>query len=87
MRQSSLTAMAFLVAAATTVIAAEPTGLTCDVCVIGGGSGGFGAALSAARAGAKVVLVEKQSRLGGTSTSAFVTNWEPGPGCSFAKEG
>ena len=57
-----------------------------DVCVIGGGSGGFGAALAAARAGAKVILVEKQPIVGGTSTSAFVTNWEPGPGCSFPRE-
>lgn len=60
--------------------------LSCDVCVIGGGSGGFGAALAAARAGADTVLVEKQALLGGTSTSAFVSNWEPGPGCSFARE-
>jgi hypothetical protein len=89
MRQFSLTAMAFLVAAAPaekSVAAAESKPMTCDVCIIGGGSGGFGAALAAARAGAKVILVERQSRLGGTSTSAFVTNWEPGPGCSFAKE-
>jgi len=32
------------------------------------------------------VLVEKQAMLGGTSTAAFVSNWEPGPGCSFARE-
>ena len=60
--------------------------LSCDVCVVGGGSGGFGAALAAARSGADVILVEKQSMLGGTSTSAFVSNWEPGPGCFFARE-
>ena len=59
---------------------------SCDVCIVGGGSGGFGAALAAARAGADVVLVEQESRLGGTSTSAFVSNWEPGPGCSYAEE-
>lgn len=78
--------MVFLVATGASLAAAEPNRMTCDVCVIGGGSAGFGAALAAARAGAKVILVERQSRLGGTSTSAFVTNWEPGPGCSFAKE-
>lgn len=60
--------------------------LPCDVCVVGGGSGGFGAALAAARAGADTVLVEKQAMLGGTSTAAFVSNWEPGPGCAFARE-
>ena len=70
----------------TSQAAIEPERMVCDVCVIGGGSGGFGAALAAARAGAKVILVEKQPVIGGTSTSAFVTNWEPGPGCSFARE-
>ena len=51
-----------------------------DVCVVGGGSGGIGAALAAARAGADVILVERMDRLGGTSTNAYVCNWEPGPG-------
>lgn len=51
-----------------------------EVCVIGGGSGGTGAALAAARAGAKVVLVERESILGGTATSAFVNIWRPGMG-------
>ncbi|MFW5693070.1 MAG: FAD-dependent oxidoreductase [Thermoguttaceae bacterium] len=57
-----------------------------DVCVVGGGSGGVGAAIAAAREGARVVLVERQKRLGGTGTNAFVSSWEPGPGCSIAKE-
>ncbi len=47
------------------------------VCVIGGGSGGIGAALAAARAGAQVVLLERESLLGGTSTCAWVNSWEP----------
>jgi glycine/D-amino acid oxidase-like deaminating enzyme len=64
----------------------ETNVMTCDVCMVGGGSGGFGAALAAARAGARVILVEKEPRLGGTSTSALVSNWEPGPACSFARE-
>jgi len=87
-RHRALTAWAAVCLLATGPLpaAAEPARLTCDVCVVGGGSGGFGAALAAARAGAKVILVEAQPRLGGTSTSAFVTNWEPGPGCSFARE-
>ena len=66
--------------------AKEPNRLKTDVCIIGAGSGGIGAALAASRAGAKVVLIEKQGRVGGTSTLAFVNNWEPGPGCSFARE-
>ena len=80
------TFVACFVSIKTSKAAIEPERMICDVCVIGGGSGGFGAALAAARAGAKVILVEKQPVIGGTSTSAFVTNWEPGPGCSFARE-
>ena len=57
-----------------------------DVCVVGGGSAGVGAAIAAARRGAKVVLIERQARLGGTGANAYVANWEPGPGCSIAKE-
>ena len=49
-----------------------------DVCVIGGGSGGFGAALAAARLGAAVVLVEKADSLGGNAVRGGVNNWEPG---------
>jgi hypothetical protein len=45
--------------------------------VIGGGSGGTGAALAAARGGAKVVLLERESILGGTATCAFVNVWRP----------
>jgi hypothetical protein len=53
-----------------------------DVCVIGGGSGGTGAALAAARAGAKVVLLEREAILGGTVTCAFVNVWRPVTGCN-----
>jgi hypothetical protein len=60
--------------------------LRADVCVVGGGSGGIGTAIAAAREGATVILVEKQSILGGTSTAAYITNWEPGPGCDLARE-
>lgn len=48
-----------------------------EVCVIGGGSGGIGAALAAARAGVRVVLLEREAILGGTSTCAWVNSWEP----------
>jgi arylsulfatase A-like enzyme len=54
----------------------------CDVAVIGGGSGGFGAALAAARLGCDVVLVEKAGCLGGTSVNAGVHCWEMGAGGS-----
>lgn len=56
--------------------------LKTQVCVIGGGSAGTGAALAAARAGAKVVLVEFESILGGTSTNAWVNTWEPTSGAN-----
>lgn len=44
----------------------------CDVTVIGGGTAGVFAAISAAKQGAKTVLVEKNNTLGGTVTSAGV---------------
>ncbi|HTU26491.1 MAG TPA: FAD-dependent oxidoreductase [Pirellulales bacterium] len=43
--------------------------LNCDVLVAGGGLAGVCAAVAAARAGAKVVLVQDRSRLGGNSSS------------------
>ncbi len=43
-----------------------------DVCVIGGGSAGVSAAVSAVRNGARVFLFEKEQCLGGAATSAKV---------------
>lgn len=43
--------------------------LTCDLLVAGGGPAGVLAALAAARHGARVVLVQDRSRLGGNSSS------------------
>jgi len=43
-----------------------------DVLVVGGGSAGFGAAISAARNGAKTMLVEKYGCLGGLVTLGLV---------------
>ena len=57
-----------------------------DVCIVGGGSGGVGAAIAAAREGARVILVERLRRLGGTGANALVSTWAPGPGCSIAEE-
>lgn len=51
--------------------------ISTDVCVVGGGSGGIGAAVALARAGVDAVLVEKDQILGGTSTMGWVSNWEP----------
>ncbi len=51
-----------------------------DLAVIGGGSGGFGSALSAARHGLRVLVVEPGHMLGGTSTIGGVNTWEPGIG-------
>jgi len=53
---------------------------TSDVTVVGGGTAGVFAAISAARCGAKTILIEKNSILGGTMTSASVNF----PGLFFA---
>lgn len=54
-------------------IAAEPNmrvvTLECDFCVAGGGMAGVCAALAAARHGAKIVLIQDRSRLGGNASS------------------
>jgi hypothetical protein len=46
-----------------------------DVLVIGGGNAGCTAAISAARLGARVCLVERYGFLGGTATAAMVGPW------------
>lgn len=48
-----------------------------DLVVIGAGSGGIGAAISAGRAGLRTLWVEKEARLGGTGVQAFVNVWQP----------
>ncbi len=55
----------------------EKIKISADVVVIGGGSGGFPAALTAARRGLNTVLVERDTMLGGTSVNAGVNCWEP----------
>lgn len=45
---------------------------TVDVIVAGGGSAGLAAALASARTGARTLLIERESKLGGMGTNAFV---------------
>jgi hypothetical protein len=56
--------------------------LETDILIVGGGSGGFGTAIRAARAhpDARILLIDSMDRLGGTSTVGGVNNWEPGIG-------
>jgi len=49
----------------------------CDVAVVGGGIAGIAAALSAARAGAKTLLLEQQYALGGLATIGMVAIYLP----------
>ncbi|MBR2000375.1 MAG: FAD-dependent oxidoreductase, partial [Lentisphaeria bacterium] len=44
-----------------------------DVVVVGGGPGGLGAAIMAARYGANVILVERYGMLGGMATYGEIT--------------
>lgn len=50
-----------------------PVACEADVVVVGGGPGGIGAAISAARCGAKTVLIERCGYLGGMGTGGLVT--------------
>ena len=45
----------------------------CDVVVVGGGPGGIGAAVAAARNGADTILIERYGYLGGMGTGGLVT--------------
>ena len=49
-----------------------PTVAECDVAVVGGGPAGLGAAVSAARNGASVVLLERYAYLGGLASGGMV---------------
>ena len=48
--------------------------LETQVLVVGGGPAGIGAAVSAARNGQKVILLEKRGYLGGNITACYVEN-------------
>lgn len=49
--------------------------LSADVVVIGGGPSGFGAAIGATQAGARVLVVERHPLFGGMGTAALVNNF------------
>ena len=81
LQQSLLgTAAAGLAIASTSHVSAQTTpGATAtgdsndvDVLVVGGGTAGHIAAIQAARAGASTLLVERNSQLGGTTTTGGV---------------
>lgn len=59
--------------------------LHCDLCVIGGGLSGSFAALSAARHGAKVILVQDRPMLGGNASSE-IRMWVRGAKKKFDRE-
>jgi hypothetical protein len=50
----------------------HPGAISCDVLVVGGGAAGVAAAAAAGRAGAQVVLLEKNGFLGGAATASHV---------------
>ena len=53
-----------------------PVGSECDILVAGGGPAGFAAGISAARLGAKVILLEASGALGGMATQGLVTSYD-----------
>lgn len=54
-----------------------PVSDRCDVLVVGGGIAGISAALSAARGGANVILLEREYLLGGLATLGLITIYLP----------
>lgn len=52
-----------------------PTSHEVDVLVCGGGPAGIGAAIVAARQGARVMVIEAQGCLGGIATAGMMSHW------------
>jgi hypothetical protein len=57
-----------------------------DVVVCGGGPAGIGAAVMAARGGARTLLIERLGHLGGNAAGAGVINWGDGTGAPVFDE-
>ena len=57
-----------------------------DVLVLGSGPSGFAAAYTAAKNGAKVILVEQNSDVGGISTSGLMSHWTGSCGSPLYRE-
>ena len=73
---TALAAAVLAVAAATGFAAAPPRTITVDVLVVGGTPAGIAAAAGAARAGARVHVVDRRSKLGGDITWAWLTTFD-----------
>ena len=50
----------------------------CDVLVVGSGASGMAAAITAASAGLKVLIIEKEPRFGGSTARSGGWLWIPG---------
>lgn len=57
-----------------------------DVLVLGSGPSGFAAAYSAAKQGAKVIIVEQSGEIGGMSTSGLMSHWAGSCGSKLFNE-
>ena len=57
-----------------------------DVLVAGAGPAGIGAAIAAARCGAKVMLIEKCSTPGGIATAGMMSHWSGATQCPLMNE-
>ena len=58
--------------------------MNCDVAVLGGGPGGYPAAIRAAQLGASVACIEQETELGGTCLRVAASRRRPGcrpPSC------
>ena len=53
-----------------------------DLAVVGAGAGGFAAAWTAARAGARVAVIERTNQIGGNAVRGGVHCWEPVAGAT-----
>lgn len=57
-----------------------------DVAVAGGGPAGFAAAISAAREGAKTIIIEQTGMIGGIATAGLMSHWVGSAASSILQE-